>query len=484
LEDTWSCSFCGAKNEIFLDAEEIPTDSSIDYMLTPAPSSSSSSSSSSNTSVIFVIDVSGSMCVTSELAGIHSLKGVEADELSKLASLNTDGAQQWIPNQNRNVTYISRLQAVKAAVSKQIVSLAKEHPERRVGLITFNGDVSIIGDAFSDVEVITGNKLNEYETLVQIGKKHEMKKCVKETKEKLLNKLFNLQEMGPTALGPALAVACGLASRARGSDIVLCTDGLANVGIGQLELKDDDSKAASEQFYQNIGDYALRKGVTISVIGIQGSDCRIEDLGVVTEKTNGEVNKVDPLNVVKEFSSILSKPIIATNASVKVLLHKGLFIRDVDGNNRSSKDSVFVNDVGNVTAESSFTLEYGIRTKQELEKLGIDPNKIKTMPFQLQITYTRPNGMKCMRVIAQVQNVTTDREKVEREANVDVLGMNCMQQAAAIAQQGYYTDARFTNFSNMELMKRVANTDDKKKRNCQIGLLRQNKWKEKQERYR
>lgn len=42
---------------------------------------------------------------------------------------------------------------------------------------------------------------------------------------------------GTTALGPGLAVSLGLASQSEesGSMIVLCTDGLANEGIGKLE---------------------------------------------------------------------------------------------------------------------------------------------------------------------------------------------------------------------------------------------------------
>ena len=49
---------------------------------------------------------------------------------------------QHLPRERRNVTYISRLLAVQAAVGHQLEEMAKEFPHRRVGLITFSSEVS------------------------------------------------------------------------------------------------------------------------------------------------------------------------------------------------------------------------------------------------------------------------------------------------------------------------------------------------------
>ena len=44
---------------------------------------------------------------------------------------------------------------------------------------------------------------------------------------------MSLEETGPTALGPALVTAVAMAAEGNpGSMVVLCTDGLANVGLG------------------------------------------------------------------------------------------------------------------------------------------------------------------------------------------------------------------------------------------------------------
>lgn len=45
-----------------------------------------------------------------------------------------------------------------------------------------------------------------------------------------------LEETGPTALGPGIATAIAMAAQgAAGSTVVVCTDGLANVGLGAFD---------------------------------------------------------------------------------------------------------------------------------------------------------------------------------------------------------------------------------------------------------
>ena len=51
---------------------------------------------------------------------------------------------------------------------------------------------------------------------------------------------------GCTALGPALTICAGFVSKIPGSEIVLCTDGEPNVGIGSLSRGNDDG------FYERV----------------------------------------------------------------------------------------------------------------------------------------------------------------------------------------------------------------------------------------
>lgn len=79
----------------------------------------------------------------------------------------------------------------------------------------------------------------------------------------------------------------------------------------------------------------LPKFYTRSWISIRGEDCSLENIGVLADMTNGAVNIVDPTKVMDEFSSILSQPVIATHVSVKLVMHKGLFVRCVFARNQS-----------------------------------------------------------------------------------------------------------------------------------------------------
>ena len=61
-----------------------------------------------------------------------------------------------------NLSYISRLECVQAAIEAQLASMAVSTPERKVGIVTFNGDVTIYGDGTTDPYILTGDRLNNF----------------------------------------------------------------------------------------------------------------------------------------------------------------------------------------------------------------------------------------------------------------------------------------------------------------------------------
>jgi len=119
---------------------------------------------------------------------------------------------------------------------------------------------------------------------------------------------------------------------------------------------------------------------------------------------------------------------------------------------------VFKKDVGNVTSESAFTVEYAVNKSNMMTKENL---KLTCLPFQLHIRYTKLNGMKCIRIISKVEDITWDTTKAEKEANVDVLGLNAVQTTARMAQEGHYTLARFQNFTYQDLITRTATSDSR-----------------------
>ena len=54
-----------------------------------------------------------------------------------------------------------------------------------------------------------------------------------------------------------------------GSSVVICTDGLANIGLGAFDecITEADTTAA-EKFYERVGQFASTAGVTINIVSI------------------------------------------------------------------------------------------------------------------------------------------------------------------------------------------------------------------------
>ena len=107
------------------------------------------------------------------------------------------------------------MQCLQAAIDQQITDMNNGAVDRKLGIVSFNNEVTVYGDGSKDSQVITGDKLNDYDYLIQNGEgqgKEKMSLTVKDSAEALKNKLMSLEETGPTALGPAVATSIAMAA--------------------------------------------------------------------------------------------------------------------------------------------------------------------------------------------------------------------------------------------------------------------------------
>ena len=229
-----------------------------------------------------------------------------------------------------------------------------------------------------------------------------------------------------------------------GSSVVLCTDGLANVGLGAFdEAKTKDQANQVNQFYEKLGEYAKSKGITVSIISIEGEERNISTLSTLAELTGGSVERVDPIQLTQNFANILQLPVIATNVVTKVKLHKGLEFRNEDPVNLSEDKTLMVRDLGNVTDETEITFEYRLKGLKELVKMeDLDLTAIHSFPFQAQITYSALDGSKCVRIISNQQEISHDRDNLEKNANYKILSTNAIQQSSKLAKKGQMKEAQ------------------------------------------
>lgn len=417
---SWECEFCLSNNMVDLETEEVPKQGTVDYIIEPAKKQVANLEDDSL--VVFVIDVSGSMCTTKEVQGKLQLKGVKNFGVD----LEALGAEFYQPNMQMapsNSTWVSRLQAVQISIEKQLEDMAKVSPSRKVCLISFNRQVTIIGDGTSAVEVIAGDKLMNQDLLEQIGSNYSVTCPISRSKDLLLNSLYTLEEDGPTALGPALVLAVAVASKVAGSSVIVCTDGLANVGLGSFDSGLSNDLVSS--WYNGVGEKAKSAGINVNVISLKGDECSLSDLGRVSEVTGGFVDRVDPLELTKNFASILSKRVIATHVKATLLLNKAMQFHDENPLDIGADMQHITRDVGNVTEDTQFTFQFTLKEKTLLEMYARDSK----VPFQLKIEYTKLDGMKCLRVITKSQLVTDKKDLAEADVDINIIAANAAQKA-------------------------------------------------------
>lgn len=94
-------------------------------------------------------------------------------------------------------------------------------------------------------------------------------------------------------------------------------------------------------------------------------------------------------------------------------------------------------ELGNVTEETEITFEYRLKNLKELVKMeDLDLTLIQSFPFQAQITYSALDGSKCVRIISNQQQISSDREELEKNANFQILSTNAIQQSSKLAKRG------------------------------------------------
>jgi len=61
---------------------------------------------------------------------------------------------------------------------------------------------------------------------------------------------------------------------------------------------------------------------------IKGEGCKLEALTKLTDLTNGNVTRVMPEDIAKDFANILSDEVVGTDVRLTLRIHKGLAFRN------------------------------------------------------------------------------------------------------------------------------------------------------------
>eukprot|EP01120_Amphizonella_sp_Union-15-10_P010325 TRINITY_DN4115_c0_g1_i1.p1 TRINITY_DN4115_c0_g1~~TRINITY_DN4115_c0_g1_i1.p1 ORF type:complete len:689 (+),score=169.17 TRINITY_DN4115_c0_g1_i1:2-2068(+) len=426
-DHTWECEFCTESTDVGISSK--PTKPIVEFVVQP-PSSGTSvnlADYSDQSLVIYCVDISGSMSTT----------------------IKVDSTVVLPPTIKRtNQSYVSRMHCVQAAVHNHLEALPKTSPQCRPVLIAFSTDVRIYGDGSGPIEYIGSQSLNNFEELYSRGQNYQCKLApAKDCYKTLLQKVDSLTEDAYTSLGPAVVYALGMASKYPGSKIMVCTDGQANSGIGSVESrKSPQQKEEGMSIYRRMAQTAKQNGTIVNVISIRGDDCSLEYLGVLADQTNGVVDIVDPLDLNKQVTAVMSKPILATGLTCTMIAHNKVAFADTETNTT-------VKEVGNVTADIDLTFSF--KVTEAVESANI--------PYQAQISYTRPDGAKILRVLTKMMPLTSDRSLIEKDLQSSIIALHAVHTSAELAQFGEYQKARVNLISNQRLLQRGMRTKEQQR---------------------
>ncbi|XP_031699384.1 circularly permutated Ras protein 1-like [Anarrhichthys ocellatus] len=369
--------------------------------------------------LLFCIDVSGSMSITSE---------VSEGEL---------------------VVHKTRLQFVLEAVLQCVQRLSEQKPDIRVGLITFSSQVTMHGNENFTSHSLSGAELADCNFLKKTAASFPTPPPLSQNKDYLRKQVMGLCDGGTTALGPAALLTIAIASRQPGSTVIICTDGKANTDLGNLEVEDNDARTllSSTIFYKDLGDYAANQGVTVSVLSIEGTDSRLDELGRLADRTGGKVVIASPKRLHAEFEEIIENRMIATQCTVTLLLPQSLRMRgEKEAGHKGTRE------VGNVDPETEITFQFGA-SEQNTDVSA--PASGSRVFIQLQIRYRQRKGQTMLRVITTGRDVTDDSSAALSSLSLAIIQLNSSQASAALAVRGRFLDARREGELQRKLIERA-----------------------------
>nr|XP_054604909.1 circularly permutated Ras protein 1-like [Nothobranchius furzeri] len=397
--------------------------------------------SAADTLLIFCIDASGSMSIT-----FNVTEGEKVVHKSRL-QVNSQSSLVMLES-----VYVTQLHMVLVYSHGKVVTVLN-HP-------SFVKNYKMFHILFKDLlklqksRVVSGTELNNKYYLKKVAADFPSPPPLSQTKECLQKQVMGLSANGETALGPASLLAVATASKHPGSKVIICTDGKANAKLGNLEEEDNDARTllSSTIFYQNLGEYAANQGVTVSVLSIEGTDCRLDELGRLADRTGGKVVIASPNQLHSEFEEIIQNRTTATHCAVTLLLPRSLRMKgEREAGHKCTRE------VGNVNPDTEITMQFEA-TDQDIGA----PAPGCRVSIQLQIRYKRSNGQMMLRVFTADRDVTDDSSAALSSLSLAIIQLNSLQASAALAVRGRFLDARKENELQKQLIERAIKFNESK----------------------
>ena len=439
----WKCEFCSTINSnILIEKENIPQKEIIEKCLEPIIVKETNKDDDST--LIFCFDISGSMCqsynVGAELKNkFNKILGKKPGNKPSLYNYGNEDDNFDYSNYDfsqNNTNYVSRLDMVKLSIEDNIKTLLTKSPNVKVGIVSFGSEIEVKGDCLSNVMIIKEKDMNNESKIKSLGEENTnlIKAPINQSSSQIIKSLRATEENGSTALGPAILLSLSLMKKAKiGSRIFLCTDGMSNLGVGDIS----ENREKAIEFYKRIGNMAKEKGVVISLVTFEDSESEIDVLKNMVELSSGEIIRVNPNEILDGFKDLLENQAIASDVKIKMNLNKCMTFRDQDKKDLKNDDSSIIKSLGNVTKETETYYELKFKHATKLAEMkDINFDELKNLIFQTEIIYKKKNGEKCIRVITKNLKVSDNKEEINKQANFNIISTLQIQKSAKMAGAG------------------------------------------------
>jgi hypothetical protein len=341
-----------------------------------------------------------------------------------------------------------------------INKLLKESPNIKVGLVTFESSVTIYGDCLKEKKTI---KENEDENKIKsLGDEYSylITNPISKSSNYILSRLYKIKTLGCTALGPGIVTSLSLLKNVKkGSRIFLCTDGLANQGVGSIS----DSKEKAKIFYEKIGEEAEKKGISINLITFKDEYSEIEILMKMVEKSGGEITRVTPENIIGQFSDLVESNIIGVDTNLEVILPNILKFRNENCEKLENFESKYKNHIGNIKNNMIDYFEFKFKKSKLLSDMKLKINDLKKLPIQCIIEYKDNNNGKYVKVFTDLKSVSSNKEEILKQANLKIVSGNAIQKSAKMAMEGNYRKAQINSKAWKKFLNSNKNQDNNAK---------------------
>lgn len=87
----------------------------------------------------------------------------------------------------------------------------------------------------------------------------------------------------------------------------------------------------------------------------------------------------------EDFANVLKDEVVGVSVKITIMLHRAIEFRKENKENLKKDGSVLLKEMPIATVNSKISFEYQLKNDEDLQKLKVNLEKLKEIPFQAQI---------------------------------------------------------------------------------------------------